>query len=200
MPKGNKKTVALSEEQFYEIIEIILKGSGSFRANRKIATALVLEANLGLRISDIVKLRLCDIVKDGERLRLNIKEQKTGKERTFTVTPEIYSYLQTYALDYGMKKTDYLFPSSSKEKNKPISTAAIQKHLRMVCDYLGIEDSISTHSFRKFYATRIYVNNDYNIVMVQKLLQHSTPAVTQRYIGLGDKDLEKAIQESTILI
>jgi integrase len=39
----------------------------------------VLEGNLGLRISDILKLRPCDIVRDGDRYRLEITEQKTGK-------------------------------------------------------------------------------------------------------------------------
>ena len=201
MAKGNIKTIALSEEQYKEIIQTILNGGGSLRPNRKVATALVLEANLGLRVSDIVKLRLCDIVKDGERYRLDVTEQKTGKARTFTVPQSIYSYIQNYAIDNGMKKTDLLFPRSTKEPKQPISTTAIQKHLRLVCDYLGYADlNISTHSFRKFYATRIYENNDYNIVLVQRLLQHSTPAVTQRYIGLGDKDLEKAIEKNTLLL
>ena len=61
------------------------EGSCFFRPNERAATALVLEGNLGLRISDILKLRPCDIVKDGDRYRLEITEQKTGKRRVFTV-------------------------------------------------------------------------------------------------------------------
>lgn len=61
------------------------KGFSGSRPHHEIATALMLEANLGLRISDILKLRLSDIVKDGERYRLAITEQKTGKARVFTV-------------------------------------------------------------------------------------------------------------------
>ena len=82
----NKKTIALTKEQYKEIIETIRTGFGSCRANERIATALILEANLGLRISDIIKLRLNDIVKDGERYRLDITEQKTGKKRTLIFT------------------------------------------------------------------------------------------------------------------
>lgn len=52
----------------------------------------MLEANLGLRISDIVQLRLCDIVKDGNRYRLAIIEQKTGKARVFTVPLALYQF------------------------------------------------------------------------------------------------------------
>lgn len=50
------------------------------KPNKKIATALTLEANLGLRISDILQLRLSAIIRDGDRYRLNIVEQKTKKE------------------------------------------------------------------------------------------------------------------------
>lgn len=53
---------------------------------------------------------------------------------------------------------------------------------------------ISTHSFRKYYATEIYKNSNYNIALVQQLLQHSSAAVTQRYIGIQQKELEDAIE------
>lgn len=55
-------------------------------------------------------------------------------------------------------------------------------------------EGIGTHSFRKFYATEIYKNSGHNIVLVQQLLQHSSTAVTQRYIGLQPKELENAIE------
>ncbi len=198
---ANIKTVALSEEQYKNIIQTMMAGSSIFKPNRKAATALVLQANLGLRISDVVKMRLCDIVRDGDRYRLNITEQKTGKLRTFTVPPDIRHYIYEYADEMGIKSTEYLFPRSFSDKNIPISTAAIQKHLRTIIEFLGYEKlHLSTHSFRKFYATRIYQQNDYNIVLVQRLLQHSSPSVTQRYIGLGDKDLEQAIEKCTFLI
>jgi len=58
--------------------------------------ALIVEANMGLRISDILKLKLSDIVKDGDRHRLNIREQKTKKERFFTVLTEAYQHLKIY--------------------------------------------------------------------------------------------------------
>ena len=65
----NKRTVALTTEQYKEIISTMKQGFTGCRPNPRAATALMLEANLGLRISDIVQLRLCDIVKDGNRYR-----------------------------------------------------------------------------------------------------------------------------------
>ena len=180
----NKKTTALTTEQYREIITTMKEGGAGFRPNERIATALVLEGNLGIRISDIVKLKLSDIVSDGGRYRLSITEQKTGKQRVFTVPLVIYQYIENYCLRNGIGRNDLLFP---------VTTRAIQKQLALVCDYLGYE-GISTHSFRKWYATEIYRNNGFDIALVQRLLQHSSAAVTQRYIGIEPQRIEKAIE------
>lgn len=187
---ANKKTIAVTEEQYINIINTMREGFTGCRPNNRIATALVIEANLGIRISDIIKLRLRDIVKDGSRYRLNIEEQKTGKQRTFTVPMDIYQYLKIYTLENEIKPNEVIFP---------ITERAVQKQIKIVCDWLGYE-GISTHSFRKFFATEIYKNNDYDIVLVQQLLQHSSTAVTQRYIGIAPKKLEEAISKHTKLI
>lgn len=186
----NKKTVALTTEQYKEIITTLKEGGGYFRPNERVATALVLEGNLGLRISDIVKLRPCDIVRDGDRFRLAITEQKTGKQRVFSVPLVIQQYIENYCLRNSIGKMDLIFPITERQ---------IQKQLAIVCDYLGFE-GISTHSFRKWYATEIYKNNGYDIALVQRLLQHSSAAVTQRYIGIEPERIERAIEGHANLI
>ena len=186
----NIKTMALTTEQYREIITTMKEGGAGFRPNERIATALVLEGNLGLRISDIVRLRLADIVSDGGRYRLAITEQKTGKQRVFTVPLVIYQYIENFCLRNGLGRTDLIFP---------ITARAIQKQLAIVCDYLGFE-GISTHSFRKWYATEIYRNNGYDIALVQRLLQHSSASTTQRYIGIEPQRIEKAIEGHAELI
>lgn len=123
---------------------------------------MVLEGNLGLRISDILTPHLCDIVRNGARYRLEIMEQKTGKRLIF-----------------------------------PLTERAVQKPLSIVYDYLGYE-GISTHSFRKWYATEIYKNNGYDIALVQRLHQHSSAATTQRYIGIEPQRIEQAIQYHSV--
>ena len=144
----------------------------------------------GLRISDILRLRPCDIVLDGDRYRLEIVEQKTGKSRVFTVPLVIQQYIENYCLRNGIQRTDRIFP---------ITERAVQKQLAIVCDYLGYE-GISTHSFRKWYATEIYKANGFDIALVQRLLQHSSAAVTQRYIGIEPQRIEKAIEGHATLI
>ena len=176
----NKKTIAITAEQYKTIIATMKQGFSGCRPNERIATALILEANLGLRISDIVKLRLADIVHDGDRYRLSIVEQKTKKARTFTVPLALYQFIRCYCLDHNIAPEARIFP---------ITERAVQKRLQSVCSYLGYSEDISTHSFRKFYATEIYNDNGYNIVLVQQLLQHSSAAVTQRYIGIQQQVL-----------
>lgn len=190
----NKKTIALTEQQYMDIINTIRNGftyAGIEHApNNRIATALMLEANLGIRIIDIMHLHYCDIVKDGNRYRLDITEQKTGKERTFTVPDEIRSFVNNFRIANNMTEQQRLFDISERQ---------VQKHLKAACDYLGYI-GISTHSFRKYFATQIYINNGYNIELVRHLLQHSSSAVTQKYIGIQQKQLENALHNHICLI
>lgn len=191
----NKKTVALTETEYRKIIETIRSGfictdGHMVKENNRIATILTLEANLGLRISDILQLRLSVIIRDGNRYRLDIVEQKTRKKREFTVPMEIYIYIQNYALENNINPAAKLFP---------ISERTVQNHLQQVCKYLGY-GNISTHSFRKYFATSIYQNNQYNIELVRVLLQHSSVATTQRYIGLQRQEIERALQGHIKLI
>ena len=186
----NKKTKALTTEQYTEIIQAMKQGFCGCRPNERIATALVLEGNLGLRISDILKLRPCDIIRDGDRYRLEVVEQKTGKSRVFTVPLVIQQYIENYCLRNGIRRNDLMFP---------ITERAVQKQLHIVCDYLGYE-GISTHSFRKWYATEIYKANGFDIALVQRLLQHSSATTTQRYIGIEPQRIEQAIQNHAQLL
>ena len=186
----NKKTKALTTEQYKEIIQTMREGFTGCRPNERVATALVLEGNLGIRISDILTLRPCDIVRDGDRYRLEIVEQKTGKRREFTVPLVVKQYIENYCLRSGIGHRERIFP---------LTERAIQKQLSIVCDYLGIE-GIGTHSFRKWYATEIYKANGCDIALVQRLLQHSSTEVTQRYIGIEPQRIEQAIEGHAILI
>lgn len=198
----NKKTVALSAEDYREIITAIQNGfqyeqdgkQKKFRANIQLATILQLEANTGMRIGDILNMTMASIKKDGSRHRLDIIEQKTGKARQFTVPTDVYLFLSEYAMNNDIGKDDFLFTVGSSKRK--ITERAIQKQLKIVCDYLGIE-SVSTHSFRKTFATTAYTDSNYNIELVRQLLQHSSTSTTQRYIGIGTKQIEEALQTVT---
>lgn len=151
-----------------------------YKPNSRIATAL--EYNLGLRVGDILNLTMESFVKDTSRYRLDMNEQKTGKYRNFTVPAEVYSFIRDYAYENGISPKAKLFPITE----------------RAVCKYLNLT-GVGSHSFRKAFATNVYVNNHYNIELVRTLLQHSSVIVTQRYIGIGSEELEDALQKNVNL-
>ena len=184
-----KTTVALTDEQYETIIYEMEKGSSFFRPNERIATALILEANLGIRIEDILTLRLCDIVSDGGKYRLHITEKKTSKTRRFTVPEEIFIYIKNYCLKNKIDKNETIFP---------IGERAVQKYLKKVCDYLGYEN-ISTHSFRKYSGMNLYNNNGHDIYLVKEFYQHSSVTTTQRYLSITPSKLEEAIKHNVRL-
>lgn len=191
---ANKKTRALTTEQYKLIIETLrngfVEGDKVVRTNNRIATALVVQSNLGLRIGDVLGLCLSSIVKDGDRYRLDIVEDKTSKQRTFTVPEEIYNYIKMYTLENNIKPSAKIFD---------ISERAVQNQLRIITEHLALE-GISTHSFRKYFATQIYINSNYNIALVKELLQHSNLSTTQRYIGIGSAEIEKALEGHICLL
>ena len=192
---ANFKTRAVSKEEFELIIKTISTGfvlpdGRRVKPNERVATILTLQANLGLRVGDVVKLRLSDIVLENGRYHLDITEQKTQKTRNFTVPAEVYIYIQNYAIKRGLKPKQRLFD---------ISVRTVQNHLQLTCDYLGFGHSLGTHAFRKFFAQSIYENNNFDIVLVKELLQHSSVAITQRYVGVGSQRVEQALQKHVVL-
>lgn len=103
---------------------------------------------------------------------------------------EIYTFIQEYALNFGISPRAKLFD---------ISERAVQKQLKIAADHLGMQ-GISTHSFRKFFATEIYLNNNANIELVRILLQQSSTTTTQRYIGIQRQDIEQALANHICIV
>lgn len=179
---------ALTTAQYTALITAIRKGGKGFRPNPRVAAALTIEGNLGLRIGDVLRLKMSDIVRGTTGYRLNIIEQKTGKKRRFSVPDEVYSFLRDYCTTYGIEDDEQMFP---------ITVRMVQSHLKKVCEALGYTN-VSTHSFRKWCATDIY-NATHDIVLVQHLLQHSSAAITQRYIGIDDEKVNQAIGKHALI-
>ena len=180
---------ALTTDEYKTLIQTIKTGCGSLRANPRIAAVLTAEANLGMRVGDIVRLRLCDIIRDGNRYRLNVTEEKTGKKRVFTVPDAVYGFFCDYAKANNIAPDERLFD---------ITVRQVQRGLKKACEALGYIN-VSTHSFRKWYATDIYEASGHDIVLVQELLQHSSAMVTRRYIGLSDEKVERAIANHVLI-
>lgn len=188
----NKRCVALSDEQYRESIRLLREGfvleGKIIKPNSRIATVAVLQASLGLRLGDVLQLNMGSFIKESGRWKLNIKEQKTGKVRDFTVPVEVYSFIQDYAINMGISNTAKLFDISERQ---------VERHLNKVFSKMELPlRSFGSHSYRKYFATRVYLDNEMNIMIVKTLLQHSSVAVTQRYIGLSQKTVEDALAKT----
>ena len=188
----NKRCVALSDEQYRESIRLLREGfvleGKIIKPNPRIATVAVLQASLGLRLGDVLQLNMGSFIKESGRWKLNIKEQKTGKVRDFTVPVEVYSFIQDYAITMGIANTAKLFDISERQ---------VERHLNKVFSKMELPlRSFGSHSYRKYFATRVYLDNEMNIMIVKTLLQHSSVAVTQRYIGLSQKTVEDALAKT----
>ena len=188
----NKRCVALSDEQYRESIRLLREGfvleGKIIKPNPRIATVAVLQASLGLRLGDVLQLNMGSFIKESGRWKLNIKEQKTGKVRDFTVPVEVYSFIQDYAINMGISNTAKLFDISERQ---------VELHLNKVFSKMELPlRSFGSHSYRKYFATRVYLDNEMNIMIVKTLLQHSSVAVTQRYIGLSQKTVEDALAKT----
>lgn len=179
-------TRPLEMNEYIEILNHIESGftygdSKKFRPNHKLALILEIQANLGLRIGDVLELTL-NKFKNG---RIQVSEQKTDKLQYRKVNPELLSMIQDYAIDNGIGKSDKLFT---------VTVRSIQKQLKIVVDYLEY-DNISTHSFRKMYATMQYELNSNNIELVKRLLNHSSVAITQQYIEVNQAEIDEASEK-----
>lgn len=185
---ANKKTRAVTLEEYKELISTIENGFLSYEPNPRVAMALRLEANLGIRIEDILSLRPVDIVWDYDRYRLDITEKKTGKKRTFVVAKKIVDYIKKYCAIHCIPKDMPIIP---------ISERMVQRQLALAADYLGYEN-IGTHSFRKFFATALY-RDTLDPVLVQNILQHASVETTRRYIGIENRQIEEALERHIVL-
>ena len=82
-------------------------------------------------------------------------------------------------------------------KQISIQNESLRNKLNKVFSKMGLPlRSYGSHSFRKYFASRIYLENEMNIELVRVLLQHSSVAVTQRYIGLSQKTVEDALAKT----
>lgn len=140
--------------------------------------------NVGIRISDIVQLK----VKDYQDHKFTIREQKTKKMKTFNVPnwfqPELEEYISRYKY-----RSDYLFPN--KKTRKHISRVRAWQVIKEAGRYCGIDD-IGTHSMRKTFGYWYY-KKTLDGVSLMKLFNHSNESVTLLYIEAMDKRLQESI-------
>lgn len=142
--------------------------------------------NTGLRMSDIVKLKVGDI-----RGNVNpiIVEKKTGKKRQLFLGP-LQEQIQEYTK--GMADSDWLFPSRNGQGSNHIQVQTVYKLYDKVAKQLGRGD-IGTHTIRKTFGYHYY-RKTHDIAMLMYIFNHSSESVTKRYIGITQDEIGNSLE------
>ena len=148
----------------------------------------VLGINSGLRISDLLKLMISDIIEDGKiKDRIRLREKKTNKFKDFPLSEKAKQAIKEYLKTRNYKEDEPLF--MSRKNNGFLLRGKAYKIINNVAKAVGIKEKIGTHTLRKTFGYHAY-NNGYDITIIQKLFNHSSPSVTLRYIGITQDELD----------
>ena len=172
--KDKKLPIVLSKEEVQLLFNQI--------QNLKHRTILVLIYSCGLRISELINLRIKDI--DTKRMLIQIRNSKGNKDRQVQLTNQILSLIKKYYNNYLPK--NFLINGSSGGK---YSTASIQKIIKRMALKAGIRKNITPHTLRHSFATHL-LEDGIDIRYIQTILGHSNIQTTQIYTHVSSKHLK----------
>jgi integrase len=140
--------------------------------------------NTGLRIGDLLKLKVSDVRR---KKKIVIQEGKTKKPRMINLT-NIYDEVQEYVKTVN---SEWLFPS--RKGDKSITPTQAYRQLNKAAKMVDITEGIGTHTMRKTFGYWFYKQTK-DVAKLQAILNHSHPSITLRYIGITEEEIEKDLE------
>ena len=171
--KSRKLPEVLSQEEILNLISVTV--------NLKHRAIIAILYSCGLRISELINLRLEDF--HLERKQLVIKNSKGRKDRYVSLADSFLPLLSNYYYSY---KPKYYFIEGS--KGGQYSAESIRQFLRKNCLKANIHRRVTPHTLRHSYATHL-LENGVDIRYIQSLLGHAKPETTMIYTHVKRKDL-----------
>lgn len=171
--KGRKLPEILSFEEILRLIQVT--------HNLKHRTIIAMLYSCGLRIGELLNLKLADI--HLQRRQLQIRNAKGGKDRYVVLAENVLPLLNNYLISYSPKI--YLIEGQS---GKGYSASSIRTFLKRSCELAKIYRPITPHTLRHSYATHL-LEQGVGLRHIQELLGHSKPETTMIYTHLARKDL-----------
>ncbi len=159
--------------------------------NERDALMYALGIYTGLRISDILSLRVRDAKKD----YFYIREKKTRKEKRIPINRFIRTLLDGYII--GKKDYECLFRTPGRP-NIPITRQQAYNILSRAARQFGIEDGIGTHTMRKTFGYHYY-QKTHDVATLMEVFGHNREEVTLRYIGITQDTISNAYKEIDLL-
>ena len=143
----------------------------------------------GLRISDILKLKVKDV---RNKKYIDVKEKKTNKRNIIEINPLLRKVYKDYTVD--MDDEEYLFRKSY--INKPITREQAWKIMKEIGEEFGVEN-LGTHTLRKTFGFHYY-NQTGDIATLMQMFNHSKESITLKYIGITQDTMNRARREFRI--
>ena len=159
-------------------IKLILKNTSNIKHKAILASIY----GLGLRISEVVNLRVDDI--DSKRMLVHVHNAKGKKDRMVMLPNKLLILLRVYFKDYNPK--NYLFEGA---KNGIYSQSSIRKILKVSANKSKIKKPITVHTLRHTFATHL-LENGTDIRIIQKLLGHKNIKTTLLYTQVAESTIQ----------
>ena len=170
-PKSEKKLPRVIDGEF-------IKEKLNKIGNLKHKAILTLTYSVGLRVSEIVNLKIEDI--DSKRMLIHIKNAKGRKDRLVPLSPTVLNLLREYYIEY--KPKEYLFNG---QNSNQYSIGSCQKIYKKY-----IEENSSIHTLRHSSFTGL-LENGTDLRIIQKIAGHSSSKTTEIYTHVSNQLLSK---------
>jgi site-specific recombinase XerD len=170
-PRNEKKLPRVIDSEF-------IKSQLNKIKNLKHKTILTLTFSVGLRVSEIVNLKIEDI--DSKRMLIHIKNAKGRKDRIVPLSQTVLEMLRKYFLEY--KPKEYLFNG---QKGRKYSVGSCQKMYKRY-----IDPNSSIHTLRHSSFTNL-LENGTDLRIIQKIAGHSSSKTTEIYTHVSNQLLNK---------
>jgi len=154
----------------------------------------VIGVNFGLRIKDLLNLRVKDVVDESGQIRnrFTLVEEKTKKPNTIKINSEARE-----ALDLLFGNTDIKdnpqnhIIYNTKDPYKPIHRVSVHRLVNQFCQQVGIKNiAIGAHTLRKTWGYHAH-KAGISIEVIQAKYMHNSTATTRRYLGIEQKDVSE---------
>ncbi|MBA7556479.1 Tyrosine recombinase XerC [subsurface metagenome] len=172
----------------------VIKGNLKDKKNPRDFLLFTIGINTGLRISDLLNLKVRDVrdSKGDIRSYIWIKEKKTKQDRKIPLNQGIKEALQYYFNKSDIYDLDgYLFTSEKRKVNKPLSKCGAWQLVNEWCREVNITGRVGCHSLRKTLGYHLRIQGA-SVAIIAERLGHKDLATVKRYIGIDDDELEKS--------
>ncbi|MFZ5721967.1 MAG: tyrosine-type recombinase/integrase [Pseudomonadota bacterium] len=160
--------------------------------NLKHRLILSIAYGCGLRVSEIVRLRVVDI--DSLRMVIRIEQGKGRSDRYVMLAPDLLEMLREWWRK--TRPTGWLFPG--REPGQPITTRQLDRICKKAAEAAGLDKRVSMHMLRHSFATHL-LENKTDVRVIQALLGHKKLDTTSRYTRVALKTLG-AVQSPLALL